>query len=147
MDSRNQMDFIIIMKAACMSEASAIYEFAVVVLSELLVSGFLNKTNLLRIEPFKAVSKSLVPKRFEEDEETSLTRITAALSLLAHFSEMKIRWEHEWSDILLNYQGLDKIVDNLTSNTLWMRTTSTTIIAYLCGAGELLDEVSESILQ
>jgi hypothetical protein len=103
----------------------------------------LNKTNLLRIEPFKATCKCLVPKRFEEDEETSLTRITAGLSLLAHFGEMKVRWEPEWSAVLLNYQGLDKIIDYLTSKTLWMRTSATNIIAYISTSGELIDEVSE----
>ena len=51
-------------------------------------------------------NSNVTPLHPKEDDESILTRITAALSLIAYFEEQEIKWRPLMSALLLEYDGI-----------------------------------------
>lgn len=103
----------------------------------------MTKDTLLKIEASNAILKSLLPSHPNEDEESILTRITASLSLLSLFEDLKIHWDPEMSKVLLEYEGLDTLLQYILSRSQWLRSAAISVVAYITSYGELQSEIAE----
>jgi hypothetical protein len=94
------------------------------------------------MDPFNSIFKTLAPKRPNENDEGSLTRMTAALAVLSHIAELKLKWLPEYSRELIEFKGLDKLIEILISKSQWLRTSSSTILNYITSSGAMYKDIA-----
>ena len=113
---RRKKEFLVCLQTAFESQTPVLYEKAIILLSEMLDIDFVNKSQIVSLNPQLKAIRALRSKKSIEDASYASTRHICALNVLTWLDKWEVDWSDEMSDECSKVNAVETLLTFLEQN-------------------------------